>query len=235
MFSLKLAKRALVGKKVKNERLSGSLPVSMYGPGIEPQTLSGNLKEIDKIVHEAGYNNIIEVEVDGKKENALVREIQYDPVSAALLHVSLYRVDMNKKVNVTIPFVITGLSMAVKNNIGFMVNPIDQLPIRATPKNIPESLTIDISHLDNIGDSVLIKDLKLPEGVELQPKVNPILAIVTIVPPQKEIVEEVKVVAAATTEGATAEGATPVEGATPAEATPGSGDAKGEVKKMEKK
>lgn len=203
MFSLKLVKRALVGKKVKNERLSGSLPVSMYGPGIEPQTLSGDLKVIDKVIHEAGYNNIIEVEVDGKKENALVREIQYDPVSAALLHVSLYRVDMDKKVNVTIPFVITGLSMAVKNNIGFMVNPIDQLPIRATPKNIPESLTIDISHLDNIGDSVLIKDLKLPEGVEFQPGTNIYAAIATIVPPQKEVVVAQTTTAVATTDATT--------------------------------
>ena len=54
MFSLKLVKRALVGKKVKNERLSGSLPVSMYGPGIEKQTLSVDLILIDKIIHDAG-------------------------------------------------------------------------------------------------------------------------------------------------------------------------------------
>ncbi|MEI6462829.1 MAG: 50S ribosomal protein L25 [bacterium] len=215
MLNLKVQKRDVLGKQVKTLRQKGEIPVSMYGPGNDPINLLANGDELLKIVREAGTNKVITVDFDGKKYSVLVREVQYHPVSANLVHVSLYRLDMDKPVNVEVPFKIEGVSMAVKNNVGFLVNPLDLLPIRALPSQIPEYLVIDISKMDNIGDSVLVKDLVLEKGIELQPKVKLNLAIVTIVPPQKEIVEEVKAVAATTTE--TAEGADapakPVEGA----------------------
>lgn len=222
MLNLKVQKREVLGKQVKVLRQKGEIPVSMYGPGDEPINLLANGKEIAKIVKEAGSNKVISVDFDSKKYSVLVREVQHHPVTANILHVSLYRLDMKKPVNVDVPFKIEGISLAVKNNVGFLVNPLDLLPIRALPSEIPDYLVIDISKMDNIGDSVLVKDLVLAKGIELQPKVKLNLAIVTIVPPQKEIVEEVKAVTATTTE--TTEGADatlkPAEGTVASTITP---------------
>ncbi|MEI6887215.1 MAG: 50S ribosomal protein L25 [bacterium] len=222
MLNLTVQKRDVLGKQVKTLRLKGEIPVSMYGPSNPPVNLLANGIELLKIVREAGTNKVITVDFDGKKNSVLVREVQYHPVTAKLVHVSLYRLDMDKPVNVEVPFKIEGISMAVKNNVGFLVNPLDLLPIRALPSQIPEYLVIDISKMDNIGDSVLVKDLVLEKGIELQPKVKLNLAIVTIVPPQKEIVEEVKAVAATTetTEAGTDATAKPVEGAVASTLTP---------------
>jgi large subunit ribosomal protein L25 len=186
-MKLKLSKRDLTGKKVKSMRSSGLVPATIYGPKQESLNLQVDVKAFRKVFNHAGYNNLVQVEIDGENIFALIKEVQSDPIRGDFWHVSMYAVDMAKQINTEIPLVVEGLSPAVKNNIGILVNPITHLTVRCLPKDLPNEIVIDVSNLSEVGDNIKVSDLKLPEGVEFGSTVNDNAQIIAVAPPQKRV------------------------------------------------
>lgn len=207
---LKSIKREITGKKVKGLRASDLIPASLYGPSSDSLNISLDNKEFTDLYKQVGYSNLFDLELpDGKSVKALLKEVQFDYLGSRVLHVSIYKVDMSKKIVTEIPLTFIGVSMAVKNNLGLLVTPISNIQITCLPSDIPSEIVIDISVLNDLGENVFLKDIKLPQGVELVGVHSGDLVIASIVTPQKSIEEETPVVAeAATEEGAEA----PVEG-----------------------
>lgn len=206
-------KRELTGKKVKQLRRQGQVPAVVFGPKQEPANVTVDEKTFRKIYKEAGHSQLVPTEIEGKKVQVIIKEVQEHPVTKALIHAALYVVDMAQEIETQIPLRFEGVAPAVKNNLGILSVNQDELVVRCLPSNIPAEIVIEIDKLENVGDGILIKDIKLPEGVEFASSENLEEVLVNIVPPQKEIEEEAP---------APAEGEAAAEGA---EATPAEGEA----------
>ena len=192
-MKLNLKKRKIIGKKVKNLRKEKHIPASMYGPVHDSINVSVDLREFIKVFENAGYNKLIDIDIEGKEEGvkALVKEVQYDHIRDLPIHLSLYAVDMKKKINVDVPVVIEGIAPAVKLNIGLLVVPSYSVVVHCLPGDIPDQITINVGGLAEIGDSIKIGDIQLPEGVEWLNELDMKAPIVFIAPPQKQVeVEE---------------------------------------------
>jgi large subunit ribosomal protein L25 len=159
-------------------------------------------------------NTLIDLSVAGSRDRAervvLVKELQRDPVRGAPLHVDLYQVDLTATIEVKVPIVLRGRPRGVELSGGILDQALRELDVACLPRAIPESIGVDVSELE-IGGSVHVRDLVLPEGVALRS--DPDLSVASVIMPKVEeeaapaAVPVEGEVAAAPAEGAAAEGA----------------------------
>lgn len=192
--TLKAEKRELnvSSNRLRKENL---IPGTVYGPTSTPLNVSVNLADLKDAYIQVRETMILELDVQGEKSNVIIRDLQKDPVNDHVLSVSFMKVNMDQIIGVAVPVTFTGVSMAVKNNLGFLVTPVSEISVRCLPKDIPSKYDVDISVLENVGDSILLKDIDLGQGVNLAPGLDLYIVIATIVPPQKEVRTEVVEVA----------------------------------------
>ncbi len=163
---LEAQSRQVLGRKVKNLRQMGFLPAHVFGHQIESLPISVEGKLFNKIYTQVGETGLVDLVIDGAKPRpVLIHALQIDPVSDLPLHVDFYQVNLAEKVNVNIPLEFIGESPAVEQKIGLLLTPISEIEVEALPENLPEKIEVDVSGLINIGDTILIKDLKVPSQV----------------------------------------------------------------------
>ncbi|MBI2082624.1 MAG: 50S ribosomal protein L25 [Deltaproteobacteria bacterium] len=217
-----------VGRKgiLQELRNKGKVPAVLYGHDLEAVSFSVDGKELTRVIRGGGMNALIELQLAGYKGKGplvvMIKDFQTDVVTHKMIHIDFLRVDMKEKLAVKVPVRLIGKAAGVEQG-GLIEQSTRELEVKCLPGNIPEFLEIDISAL-NLGDSLHVTDLKLPEGVEAPKDVN--ITIVSVVAPKEEKAEEA---AAAPVEGAAA---APAEGA--AEASGAAGEAKGEAKEEKK-
>jgi len=191
-MKLSVIKRDETGKQVREVRAQGMIPATVYGPKMDAASVSIDRKTFRKLFEEVGYSNLFDLKIDDKDAGrVLVKEVQYDPVSDEMLSISLYQVDMTKPITAEIPVEITGTSQAVKNNEGLLVTAVNEVTVFCLPGDLPSEFTLDVTGLNEIGDSITYEDLDLPEGVELSDAQNLNAPLVYIAAPQKALEEEV--------------------------------------------
>ncbi|MGA2540515.1 MAG: 50S ribosomal protein L25 [Verrucomicrobiota bacterium] len=151
-------------------RASGRVPAVIYGKLNKPQSLEINLQDIRDVVHGAASENVLlnlTVQGDPKPNRlAIIQEIQHHVLSNQLLHLDLHEVAENEKVILTVPVDSVGEALGVKTGGGTLEHVLFKLKVRALPKDLPESLVVDVSHLE-IGQAIHIGDIKPPPGVEI--------------------------------------------------------------------
>jgi large subunit ribosomal protein L25 len=191
---IKAQKRKKVRKKVKDLLREGFTPAVVYGPKRDSINVKVDVSDFKKVFKNAGYSKVADFEIEGEKKGTkvIVREVQLDPVTSEILHVSFYEPDLSKQITTEVPIVTRGTSKIVEEKTGFLVTPLDSLEVRCLPENLPSEIVIDISGLENIGDSIPLGELVLPQGVELVGEAHLSATVAYIAPPQKEIVEEEK-------------------------------------------
>src|SRR6266436_1875883 len=172
-----LSRRAAVRKL----RAKGRVPAVIYGRQIKPQNLELNRIDLENLLHHAVSENLLldlTVAEDGRaKRLALVQEIQHHPLSGELLHVDLHEVSETEKVTVMVPVETEGEAVGVKTNGGVLEHVLFKIKVRALPKDLPEVITVDVSHLE-IGEAIHIGEIKPSEGVEiLGEKQIPVIAV----------------------------------------------------------
>jgi len=201
MLSLSAKIRKDLGKKVKKLRKKGVLPGVLYGPKMKTAApIEISLKEFEKIYKAAGESSLISLEVDKKKFLVLIHELARDPLTEKPIHVDFYQPRLEKEIEVRIPLIFEGETLAVKDLGGTLVKNISELIVKALPQNLPHEIKVNIEKLKTFGDSVKILDLKLPEGVKVQRSPEEIVAHVLapgkveeeLVKPVEEKVEEVE-------------------------------------------
>ncbi|OGI72046.1 hypothetical protein A3J61_01560 [Candidatus Nomurabacteria bacterium RIFCSPHIGHO2_02_FULL_38_15] len=171
--------------RVGEVRANGQVPAVVYGAGTPSTSLSVPAQQFIKIFKEAGESEIINLELDGKKLNVLIHEVQWHPVKDTPMHVDFYVVDMNKEIEVAVPIIFDGISEAIKQG-GVLVKVLHELEIRSMPKNLPHEIIVDLSMLVNLHDQVQVKDLKIPNGVEF---LNDLDDVICIAEPAVEEIE----------------------------------------------
>ncbi len=195
-MKISLEKRELKKKKINKLFEEGVIPAVVYGPKRESVNVKMDIDEFEKIFEKAEYNKLIDIEIQGekKKGKALIREVQYDPITDEIIHASFYDLDLKKEIVAEIPVETKGVAKAVDEGIGFLVTPLNTIPVRCLPKDLPEEIVIEVSGLEKIGDSISLGDIELPKGVKLSEALDEKATIAYITPPQKELeVEEEEV------------------------------------------
>lgn len=176
-------------------RAEGYVPAIVYGKNVANVGLKVNGRELGRLLHVgAGRNNLFRVEVGSEEpRTCIIKEVQSDPVSGALVHVDLFQISLKDRITTSVAIVLRG-EEAVEKTGGIIQHGMRELDIECLPTDIPEHIVVDISTL-HVGQHIAAGEIKLPEGVEL---INePEEVVVSVVAPKHTEVEATETEAAA--------------------------------------
>ena len=182
---VKTEKRQGLGTNASRRlRAQGFVPAVLYGESMESMPLVLNKKDIVQIMRlETGENTIFKVAVDAEAYDAMIKDLQVNPATDELLHVDLIRISMDKPIRVAVPVVHRGEPVGVKTEGGFVDFVTREIEIECLPRDIPESLEIDISEL-HINQSFKVQGMAIPAGVKVLTDANTVLVLISM--PHKE-------------------------------------------------
>src|SRR6266404_6055585 len=192
---LKVEPRSATGRSAARRlKARGIVPAVVYGGKQKSQSLQVSARDINAMLsHASGENILVELEIAGEKSTrtALLQEVQHSPVGGAVLHVDFHAISMDEKIQADVPLEGLGVATGVKNFGGLLEQNLRALAIECLPRDLPDKITVDVSAL-NIGDSIHVRDIKLPSGVIA--KVQPDLTAFSVMAP---VIEEEPVAAEA--------------------------------------
>jgi large subunit ribosomal protein L25 len=205
--NLDAVKRTTRGKnEARRLRAAGKIPATLYGAQKAgdkpaPESVTIDPKPFMRILHsKSGLNTLITLKLQGAGDTrVLVKNVQLDPITHHPLHADLYRVNMDRKIQVTVPIHLNGESRGVKQDGGVLDFVHREIEVEVLPANIPDSINVDVSDL-GIGDSVHVRDLAA--NAAWTPISDPDMMIVHVV--VIKVVEETPAAAAPGAEGAAA-------------------------------
>ena len=184
VVSLSASPRVTTGKgPARQARFRGQVPAVLYGRGRPTQALAVESQALEKAL--AGIepeSTIIELAVDGKKTQALIREIQRHPIRPDIIHVDFYEIHAQQKVTLKVPVHLVGAPDGVRNAGGVLDQVTREVEIEVLPVDIPDRVELDVTAL-KIGDSLHVRDLAIPNATILT---QDDLTIATVVPPRAE-------------------------------------------------
>ncbi len=185
-IKLAVEKRKITGRKVKVLRRDGFLPANIYGKKVKSLAVQLKTKEFLPAFKGAGETGLVEVKVAGeeKARPVLIHNVHFHPVSGDPLHADFYQVDLKEKVTTKVPVELIGEAPAVKEKIGILIQPLNEVEVEALPTDLPEKIEVNISDLKAINDIVSVDKVKVPSGVKILTDAKEILA--KIEPPAKE-------------------------------------------------
>lgn len=164
-FTIQAEPREVTGKNVKHLRIAGQIPAVIYGPKVESVVVSLDERELSGLLAEAGGTSVVNVNVGGDTHQVLVRDVQRDILRGDLLHVDLYAVDMTRVTRVEVPVVQVGQSPIVASRAGILIQGVSSVEVEGLPTDLVSELTVDLDDLTEIGMSVIVEDLYVPEGL----------------------------------------------------------------------
>lgn len=170
-MEIKTTTREILGKKVKNLRQKGIVPVHVFGHNIKSEFLQTEASSLEKLLRSAGTTRIVDLFVghEKKSKKVLVKEVQRDYRTGKPIHVDFYEVSMKEKIKVQVPIVIRGEEEcpAVKGKKGFLMENLRSIDIECLPGNIPEKIEVDVSILTDLGNAIHVSDLKLGQDINI--------------------------------------------------------------------
>lgn len=166
--SLSASARSATGKGVaRSLRRDGRVPAVIYGHARAPQSLSVDARELGRLLGQvSAETTVFELSIDGTMSRTLIRDIQRHPVKRSILHVDFQELVAGEKVHVNVPIVLVGTAVGVRLHGGLLSHIMQELSVRVDPANIPNKIEVDVTEL-NVGASVHVDELKVPEGVEI--------------------------------------------------------------------
>jgi len=183
-IQLKSKMRDVIGKKVKQSRKDGLVPAVVYGHKIASRNIWINLLDLKKTYNKAGESTLIELEVDGKNINALIQDVQIEPMSGNFCHADFFEVNMSEKIEAEVPLEFIGESEAIKALGGMLLKNADAIHVSCLPGDLPAKIEVDISAIKTFEDHVKVKDLKISDKVKILSDIEMIVA--GVMPPRTE-------------------------------------------------
>lgn len=181
VIPLSASRRETLGKGgARKARAAGQIPGIVYGHGETPLPVAVGAREFQLALHQhRGGNAIISLTVDGGEHTALIRDVQYDPISRAILHLDFQKVSLTESVEVEVTLHLTGVPVGVKDGGGVLEHITRTVKVRCLPTAIPSSIDVDVTRLA-IGDSAHVSEISVPDVEVLS---DPETTIATVVPP----------------------------------------------------
>ncbi len=160
-------------------RQAGNVPAVFYGFKRETTPISVKKIDFSKVFKEVGETNTLTLVTPTGSFDALIHEVQHDPVTNEPIHVDFLAVDMTKEIEVDVPLEFIGESAAVKGG-GVLVKSLHEVKIKALPKNTPHNIEVDLGALSTMESVIALKDIVLPTGVTLVDDAETVVASVTV-------------------------------------------------------
>ena len=208
MNSVLTAKKRTVGPRSTISKLkkSGAIPGVVYGYQMESMPISLDTRAFAKVLADMGSNGLFQLEVDGKKVNAVLTEIQRCALKGQIKHVDFKSINMSEALEVDVPITVVGDAVGIAQG-GFLMQPNREVKIKVSPSNIPETIEVDVSNVE-IGTSLYVSDIRNKCPFEIVNEDD--YTIVTITPPpaenkQEDTVDETPEVTEATGQNNSAE------------------------------
>lgn len=189
---IKANKREVIGKKVNSLRREGKLPAIVYGHNIEAIPITLDMREAYRSLERLSPSALVIVEIDGEQHYTLIRDRQRNPVKGSIIHIDFQAVSLTEKVRADVSITLVGEAPAVENFLGILVPSLEQLSIECLPKDLPNRIEVDVSALEQIGDSILVSDLTIPEGIEVLSDPDDVVAVVIAQAEEEEEEEEIE-------------------------------------------
>lgn len=169
-FTLHAKGREVSGKGASRRlrRLAGEIPAIVYGGKKDPQSLTLIHKDVLKALeNEAYYSHIISLDVDGKSQDVVLKDVQRHPAKTAILHLDFLRINNTTALTIRVPlhFINEDNCVGVKKEGGIISHTMSELEVQCLPKDLPEFIEVDVSELA-LGSTLHISDIKLPKGLE---------------------------------------------------------------------
>lgn len=154
----------------KRVRCGGRIPAVIYGRQKPNQNLELVAKDLEDLMHHSRSETLLfdlTVQDDARpKRLALLQQVQHHPMTGKVLHVDLHEVDVDEKVTIMVPVETVGEAIGVKTGGGVLEHVLFKLKVRALPKDLPEAIVLDVSHLE-VGKAIHLGEIKPPAGVEV--------------------------------------------------------------------
>jgi len=186
-INIKAEKREKLGK-LEALRKEGLMPAVFYGHKKEATPIQ--IKKVDfiKAWKNAGESTVIKLSTPEGDIEALIHDVDLDPITSEPRHADFYVFEKGHKVEIAVPVEFIGISPAVKDLGGALMKILHEIKVKAEPSNLPHQIEVDISSITELEGQILAKDIVLPKGVELVE--HPEEVIVTVATPKAEKVEE---------------------------------------------
>ncbi|HVY67824.1 MAG TPA: 50S ribosomal protein L25 [Patescibacteria group bacterium] len=153
---------------VKQLRKDGKLPAELYGHKVPNQHLTINAREFEKLLKKAGESTVVElVTADGKTHPVLIHDVQNHYLTSQAEHVDFYQISLTEKLKAMVPLEFTGESKAVKALGGVLVKVLNEIEVECLPADLPHNLTVSLESLQNLTDTIHVKDLAVPAKVKI--------------------------------------------------------------------
>lgn len=163
-------------------RQSGYVPGVIYGRNLDNKSVALDSIELLKILRAEGKNTIINLDINGDQHSVMVTELQTDPLKDSIVHADFKVVDMEAEMEATVPVNLTGEAEGIKQG-GVLQQPLYELSVTAKPKNIPQTIEVDISSLE-VNDVLTVGDI--PSKGDYSYNHEPDEVVASILPPQKQ-------------------------------------------------
>jgi large subunit ribosomal protein L25 len=198
-MDLTVKTREMTGKKVRALRREGLVPAELYGHGFKNMHLTVPVKEFTKALKEAGTSTIVTLVLGGNgtgatsatgmaKHPAIIHEVKRNYLTGDIEHIDFYQVRMDEKITAKVPVEFVGEAPAVKAFGASINKSMTEIEVEALPANLPHSLIVDLSTLAELHQSIYIRDIVVPKGVEIL--VDPETAVATATPMAAEEIAE---------------------------------------------
>ena len=148
----------------RRQRRNGKIPAVVYGHG-EPIGLLIDAHEFNTKFITVSESTIINLQIDGDSHDVLIRDYQEDTISGTITHVDFYEIERGKVLRTNVGLHLSGAAVGIREG-GILESFVHELEVECLPKDLPESIEVDITHLE-IGHSIHIRDIKAPAGVEI--------------------------------------------------------------------
>ncbi|ACI21541.1 MULTISPECIES: 50S ribosomal protein L25 [Thermodesulfovibrio] len=191
-FILNVEKRERTGKGIARQlRSKGIIPCVIYKNG-QSTPVQIPTKELYTFMNIATREKLfVTLKLDGQEKQAILQDYQVDPVTGKLLHVDFMEVSATEKIRVTIPVVLIGEPIGVKQDKGVLQHGISEIEIEAIPEKIPGHIEVDVSHLE-VGDAVHVSDIKFEEGIKVISNPEEVIATVTVEEEEAEVAPSIE-------------------------------------------
>lgn len=178
-IDLAATKRSVIGKQVRALRRAGKLPAVLYGPGSEPTPIQLDARDASRGLAGMSTATLINLDIDGTRKLALVREIQRDSIRRHFMHVDFYEVAMDRAIRVEVRVELVGTSLAVRDFNGVLVRGLSHVEIECLPGDLIDRVEVDLGDLRTIGSAVHVKDVYVPKTVKVLSDPEEMIALVT--------------------------------------------------------
>lgn len=172
--------------KANHVRALGKIPAVFYGRKTLSTPVSVKHADFMRVWREAGESGIVNLSCDGKDLNVLIYDVAIDPVKDTPTHVDFYVVEADRPVEVSVPLEFVGEAPVQKQEGVSVVKVLHELEIKGLPKDLPQSLTVDLSGLNTLEDQIFAKSIVLPSGITLVTNPEEVVVAVSLVKAEEE-------------------------------------------------